>query len=150
MRIILIIPCGKKKRKGTYKAKELYIGSYFRAHLLFAETFFRESFLIFSAKYGLIYPETVIKTYDVTFTKGKSDWIKDEKIKEQIEKYILRKFELIISLGGKNYAGRLSSIFSKFFNIKISTPLVGMGLGKQISLLTKSVKLGRIIFPLYC
>jgi len=149
MKVALIIPCGKRKRKGRYKAEELYIGPYFKAHLQFAKTFFVSDFFIFSAKYGVIPPGMEIQTYDVSFNKAHKCQIDNKVVEKQIKRYLLNKYNFVIVLGGKHYVARLKEIFSKNPNIKISTPLVGLGLGKQIALLTKSVKLKKIIFPIY-
>jgi len=143
---ILIIPCGKKKREGKHRAKELYTGPYFKACLNFAEKFFPKSYFIFSAKYGLLHPDEMVESYDVTFKRKNSSTVKVERLREQLQKFNLIDKSLVV-LGGKDYIERLIRAL-KAPN-RLVAPLKGFGLGRQISIMTRSVRLNTIIFPIF-
>ena len=64
---VILVGCVKTKRSGRSAAKDLYDSPLWRARRAYAEQFC-VPWHILSAKYGLLAPETVIRTYDVTLT----------------------------------------------------------------------------------
>jgi hypothetical protein len=68
--IIGLISYGKKKRQGTHKARDLYIGTYFSKTLNYAQTQC-EIVYILSAKYGLVELDQTIHSYELKITQLK-------------------------------------------------------------------------------
>jgi hypothetical protein len=63
--MICLVACGKKKRTYSCRARDMYIGSMFRARLAFAEMK-QYTIYIISAKYGLLCLTDIISPYDKT------------------------------------------------------------------------------------
>ena len=105
---LLIIPCSKIKiwhknpQIKHIKAKDAYISPYFKLCRKFAESI-DISWLIFSAKYGLISPDFIIPcNYDVSFNRNYDDKI-ISKIIKQAEVHKIYTFHKIYSFCGENY-----------------------------------------------
>lgn len=62
---IVLIGCGKSKNPSDAAAQDIYTGNLFRARRAYAEAS-GAPWLIASAKHGLLPPDRVISTYDVT------------------------------------------------------------------------------------
>ena len=129
---IIIIPCGAKKRNGTYPAKELYTGVYFRACLKWALSIIEpENIYILSAKYGILALNDIIATYDIRMGEYNSIKLADI-YKQVIDKNLINK--KCIAIGGKNYTNICKQIWQDCI-----TPLAGKGgLGHQISWLNNN------------
>lgn len=63
--MMILVSCGNRKLDHPAPAKDLYVGSYFKSARRAAEST-GQPWLIVSAKYGIIDPETVIAPYDAT------------------------------------------------------------------------------------
>lgn len=123
--ILIIIPCSKIKiwdknpKIKHVKAKDAYISPYFKLCRRFAERI-GASWLIFSAKYGLISPEFIIpNNYDVSFNRNYDDEIISKTI-EQAKEHEIYNFNKIYSLCGENYNKILRStlrVYEKSFII---------------------------------
>ena len=58
----------KNPQKRSVKAKDVYIGSFAKKCIEYAENFYPESWIILSAKHGFLEPDEVIQnSYDVCF-----------------------------------------------------------------------------------
>jgi hypothetical protein len=135
MRVLCIAPCGSKKiwhinsSAGATKAKDVYIGSFAKKCIEYAEKFHRGNYRILSAKYGFISPDFKIpQDYNVTFNRPSSNMVTIELLNRQIrEQKLDKKYDKIIVLGGKEYVKRIHEVFAG--NL-IETPLSkckGMG-----------------------
>ena len=62
---IAVVGCARRKLDGPAPADQLYIGTYFRACYRAARVIAPGRVFILSAKYGLLRPEEVIRTYDL-------------------------------------------------------------------------------------
>jgi hypothetical protein len=111
-KVALVIACGSQKiwtkqpELGPIAAREAYIGSLFRAFRRYAEKFYANDWFIFSAKYGLITPDTAIENYDVTFALKSPSAISLELLHDQC-RIILCRYGRVISLAGNTYNRRL-------------------------------------------
>ncbi len=74
MKVLRVIACGSKKRKGFHKAKDLYLGGLFILARRWAEQS-QGNWAILSAKHGLLFPDEIVESYDYTFKKAPKDWI---------------------------------------------------------------------------
>ena len=61
---IIIVGCGRRKKRSVAKARRLYVSDQFRACRAVAETL-SASYLILSARHGLIAPDTTLDPYDL-------------------------------------------------------------------------------------
>jgi len=119
MKTLVIVPCGKSKiwdknpAPQFVKAKEAYTGTYFSLNRKYAEKF-GDGWIILSAKYGFINPDTMIENYDISFNSKKTNPISTEILKNQIKNYELSSFGQIIGLGGQKYRDRISKSFAEY------------------------------------
>lgn len=67
-----IVGCGAAKKDGTHPAKELYTSNYFQLKREYAEKCCN-GWVILSAKYGVIEPDTEITSYDTTIDDMSED-----------------------------------------------------------------------------
>lgn len=133
--MIVIIPCGSKKRQHETRAENLYVGSYFKMNLKWAKSVTSdEQIYILSAKHGLLKLNQKIKPYEQYM--GKPGSISIETLQKQILALNLVN-KTIIALGGSNYINALQKT-----GLQIKTPVAGFPMGKQIQLLKKN--LGKI------
>jgi hypothetical protein len=128
---LVVIPCGKAKiwdrepKRGPTLARDAYIGSPFKVNRRYAERF-GDAWVILSAKYGFIPPDFVIPgPYNVTFNDGSTEPIKTSALREQVRGQGLDEFELVISLGGQEYAAVISDAFA---DTKLVFPFRGRSL----------------------
>jgi hypothetical protein len=128
--VIAVIGCGKAKLDRAAPARELYVGQYFRACLLAAETVASGRVFILSAKYGLIKPAQVIEPYDLTV--GQPGAVGAEVV--YLQAAILGvESEPVTALCGARYVALIRDVW----NPRLSTPLAGMGIGRQLQALAR-------------
>jgi len=135
MKELYILPCSKTKIWDTNSRLEplqpsgdVYKGQLHLKGKSFVK-FYQTSdpaYLILSAKYGFIYPETKIENYNETFKSKKPDL---KFLGDQIRKYCLYDTELVIVLGGSVYANVVRRVFK---NSKICVPLQFMPIGMML------------------
>lgn len=101
---IVLVGCTKQKRDGTHKARDLYDESpLFRKRRVYADRF---EWYILSAKYGLIWPEAEVETYDTHITEvDETEWA--ESVLERLDNMVSRDDEVRI-LAGKAYVDPLT------------------------------------------
>ena len=66
MKRIVLISCVKRKADHAAKARDLYISSWFRLAIRYAESLQPDQVLILSAKYGLLALDAVVEPYEKT------------------------------------------------------------------------------------
>ncbi|KKK65762.1 hypothetical protein LCGC14_2970890, partial [marine sediment metagenome] len=116
---LYILPCSKTKiwdinsqLKPLQPSGTVYQGQLHLKGKSFVK-FYQKSdpaYLILSAKYGFIYPETMIENYNETFKSKKPDL---KFLGDQIRKYGLYDTKVVIVLGGSAYANVVKSVFKK-------------------------------------
>ena len=129
---IALIPCSKSKKKGIYRAYELYSPSkMFRWYVKYANMYC-EDWYILSAKHGLISKDKLLQDYDYTLKYAKQKDVKSycEKISKQITDIIPVEYELIIFAWEK---------YTKYLNVshKIIKPLYMQKYWPRLSYLSK-------------
>lgn len=142
---LVIVPCGKSKiwnkqpHPKKVPAKDAYISSYFRLCRLYAEKF-SDKWVIFSGKYGIITPDTLIENYD---NKLNYKTVNDEfyhKIKRQIEE-LLKKYDIIVSLCGEDYFRVIEkAIGDNKLKEKVYNPLSGLRIGERMKKLKECIE----------
>ncbi len=142
---LVIIGCGKSKSWDRYpdavptKAKDIYIGPYFRLNRRYAERLGCD-WMVFSAKYGFMRPDFVIpRSYDVTFNKRSTCPISVPELKRQVEEQGLGRYDEITVLGGRDYVDRVSESFAHT-HAKIEAPFAGYGMGQQMHMINERLR----------
>ena len=124
--MMVIVACGAKKLDRPARARDLYVGSYFRACLAYALAIaLAKDIFILSAKYGLIGINDQIEPYDLKM--GEPGSLTVSALSDQAGFGGLFD-EKVTVLGGKLYVGLCRKVWPK-----LEGPLEGKGgLGKQI------------------
>ena len=132
MRKLFLLACSGTKLDKPARAKDLYIGQAFKLAMLSAEKADADV-LILSAKHGVVHPDQILEPYDCSLlrrsTSWRTEWAKNTA--KQLSKYKDRPTTI---LAGKFYASAATGFSNK------STPLAGLGIGQQLSVLSKMSK----------
>lgn len=136
MKKIILISCVSKKLDKKAKAKDLYVSSLFKKNLKYAETLKPDLIFILSAKYGLLSLDKEISPYDLTLNSMTQDEIKiwANEVLIQLKKLTDLNVDKFIFLAGNNYRKYLVPHIKNY-----SVPMEGLGIGEQLSWLTKNV-----------
>lgn len=133
---VVVIPCSGLKLSYPAPARDLYTGTFFRKALALADRCDADLY-IFSAKYGLIHPDTVIAPYDLVLwynsamraahKRGKSlpplACPKAVTALKQAANVILQRYSKRVYLMSKKYCAQL---------VPGDQPLSNLQLGKQL------------------
>jgi hypothetical protein len=146
MKILCIVPCGKKKIwdknpvVGETKAKDAYIGLYAKTCKEYAERFYPSSWCFLSAKYGFLFPDDIVKgNYNISFKNKSSNPITSEELIKQAMDKGLNTYDKIISLGGKDY----SKVIKEVFRDKVVyEPLKNLKIGQKLQKLKNAINEG--------
>ena len=116
MRILAVLPCGKKKiwdktpDVGPMKVKDVYIGTLHRLTRQYAEIF-ADEWVILSGKYGFRSKNEMINgDYDITFGMKGTDVIASRVLKQQIHRQGLDQYDRAIILTGKKHQRVIEAI----------------------------------------
>jgi hypothetical protein len=152
--LLVVVPCGQTKiwkfdpKHGPAKAMDAYTGSPFQVNKSFAQLF-SDRWVILSAKYGFMDPEFMIpEDYDVAFKKPATKPISLNELEKQVQEKNLLDFNIVVALGGEEYADIITRLFSK--HSKVVAPAKGLALGiglqrmKSLLNLTREEMLRRI------
>jgi hypothetical protein len=127
MRVGLVACCGHKK-DGRHQAGEIYQSALFKKSRAWVEANC-DTWMILSARHGLLSPRDEISTYDMTLNdmsaEQKRAW--SEKVRHQLKQF---SGDELVVLAGKNYCGWTDGF-------DVTRPLEGMGIGQQLQFLTK-------------
>ncbi len=136
MKVALISCCGLKLQEPA-PAEQLYQSTLFKKNLAYAKQIADQVFIL-SAELGLVQLDQVIEPYDFTLTKQSKQFklIWSEFVAEQLELVVPAGAELTI-LAGRSYRDHLLPFLDSY---TVQVPLAGMGIGEQLSWLTKEVK----------
>jgi len=142
---LCIVPCGslkiwdKNPNAGPTRARDVYIGAFAKKCIEYAETFYPNSYVILSAKYGFLFPDELIpESYNVTFNDPKTNPISVDELRKQAEKKRLMKYDEIVVVAGSRYVEIAKKVF---IGKKIITPLKGLGgMGPMISAMKRAIK----------
>jgi len=132
--MMVIVACGAKKLDREARARDLYVGPYFKACLAYAmEIAPAKDIFILSAKHGLIGINDHIEPYDKKF--GDPFSVTEFSLTEYVEFCGLLD-EKVIVLGGRKYVGLCRKVWKK-----LEAPLEGKGgLGTQIAWMRSQTK----------
>lgn len=146
---LVILPCGKLKiwsknfLAGPTPAKDAYISPIFKVHREYAECVATE-WRILSAWYGFLHPEAVIEDYDARFRASDlqpRNWWRLKGLWQQAR--ALPHCERVILLGGALYRQVMKrALEGLYLPCEITEPFAGLGLGRTMSALRKSISNG--------
>ena len=140
MQKIYLIGCGSKKLAGRHKAKDLYISSYFRKKLEYAQHKGGPYFIL-SAKCGLLDPEREVCSYNLSIKDLSADekrtWAKN--VEDKLVEQFPDSETVFVMLCGKDYWGPVAA---RIGEERCEFPLAHMGIGKQLRFLTEAMENG--------
>ena len=132
--MLVIIPCGQSKGwdgqpdRGPVKARDAYTGTPFRMNRACAEAF-ASWWVILSAKYGFISPDSLIPgPYNVTFKKRATNPVGLTMLISQIKELRLDEAPKVIGLGGKEYRTMIERAFASI-DCFLVFPFSGLPIG---------------------
>jgi len=131
MKTIYLVSCVSEKRNTPMPAEELYDSDLFRK----ASSFIKKkgaSWLILSAKYGVVNPATIIEPYNETLNKmgvgQRRVWA--SRVSEELKKYI-HPGDTVVFFAGARYREFLIEPILKI-GCHIEIPMDGLRIGKQL------------------
>ena len=140
MKTIVLVSCTSMKKKGFYKAKELYNSPWFHKVLSIVERM-GDQWYIISAEHGLLDPNQIILDYNTTLLKMKKnqreDWAK-KVLKDFLP--LVESGDKVIILAGKYYREFLEPELIKK-GVTIEVPTKHLTTGKQLEWLDQQRKL---------
>lgn len=129
---MIVIGCGKAKRAEPAAARDLYVGSLFRAARHYAELS-GQRWVILSAAHGIVDPQVVLRPYDQTLA-FRSRWQRQRwalHTADSVFERLAHGIEVVEILAGKTYADPLAKALESL-EVEVSKPLEGLGLGQRI------------------
>jgi hypothetical protein len=145
--VLVIVPCGRSKTWDRYpdagptRADQAYTGAPFVVNRAHAERF-GDDWLILSAKYGFVRPETVIPgPYEVTFKRASTNPIGVEELRSQIKELGLDRYPLVIVLGGREYREITRNAFDGLLP-RLVFPFAGLPIGKMMRATKQAIASG--------
>ncbi len=124
MPVLAVVPCGKLKLTHPAPAKDMYIGTFFKAVYRFALKH-SNRIVIVSAKYGVLEPDQTISPYDVTLSKVSKEYRREwsEKVAPTLQEFVDKGYTLLYLCNKRYREGCPAGL----------TPLEGKGgMGEQI------------------
>lgn len=134
--MLIIVPCGARKRPEPSPARELYVGAQFAMTWKAAEAIKARAggrIVILSGLHGLVDPETVIAPYEQRM--GRKGCVDAATLRQQAARYAADAGEVVV-LAGKDYAVPALDIWPHAL-----TPLLGLGgIGYQRQALSRLIR----------
>lgn len=134
MKILCIVPCGAQKvwdkipTAGPVIAEAVYTGPFAKKCREYAKLNYKKSWYILSAKYGFLSPDDVVPgPYNVSFNDKSTNPITATKLRLQIQKKELNKYNAIVVLGGKHYVQIVKEVFPRKSIISPLSKCKGIG-----------------------
>jgi hypothetical protein len=135
MRQIVLISCVKTKLEGRVRARDLFISSYFKKRLKYAESLNPDRIFILSSKYGLLTLDEKVESYDVELSKmpaaKRRQWASG--VLASLKKSTDLKRENFIILASRQYR---EYILAEIKHYEI--PMEGLSRGKQLQWLNEN------------
>lgn len=131
---MIVIGCGSAKRAEASKARDLYVGSLFRAGRRYAEASGRP-WLILSAVHGVIGPDVWLRPYDQKLTGSVQATIEWARLASDAIAARLGPGERVELLAGKLYADPVGEELARAGIVAVQ-PLRGLSLGHRLQKLS--------------
>lgn len=135
---LVILNCTKSKNRGRWEARKLYDKSaIFRKFKDYCKKY-QYDYIIISAKYGVLFPTSIIEYYDKTLKNKKDINELAQKLKTSLPK-IIDKYDKIIVFCSQKYVKAFSFLIATS-NDKFSFPLKHLRIGERSKWLSKKIK----------
>lgn len=137
--MVVVIPCGGKKRPGRWKAFQLYSGPYFEKALAAAlRLTTKDRIFILSGKHGLLRLDQEVDSYEQRIDAPGA--ITAPAVAEQAAALGIAREPSVVVLAGSVYAGIAKTVWPD-----AQTPLLGLpGMGYQMQFLKDVATSGRL------
>jgi hypothetical protein len=146
-RVLIIVPSGRAKiwdkhpSHGAAPAQEAYTGAPFGLNRSYAEQF-GDAWVILSAKYGFVPPESPIPgPYEVTFKRPATGSVTIDQLREQIYDLSLDDFPVVVGLGGKEYRAAIGRAFAGL-PARVFFPFAGLPIGRSMQATKRAIQSG--------
>ncbi len=134
-----LISCVSKKRPRAAEAKDLYDSALFAKSRKFIEQRC-DSWLILSAKYGLVNPTDVIEPYEETLNtksrRERNDWT--DRVWAAL-RHRLRPNDCVTILAGERYRENLVRLITEY-GCLVDVPMQGLSIGRQLQWLARQLE----------
>jgi hypothetical protein len=136
MTTIGLVGCAAGKLSRPAPARELYTSQLFRKAAAYAEAN-SDRWYVLSAKHGLVAPDTVLEPYDMKLghKSGPPIWEWAARVSDQLELALLGDVNVeLLVLAGEQYR---TCLWRNPHPARV--PMEGMGIGEQLSFLTREL-----------
>ncbi|MGH9829895.1 MAG: DUF6884 domain-containing protein, partial [Blastocatellia bacterium] len=126
---LVVVPCGRAKAwarnpdLGPTPARHAYVGGQFSAARRYAEAQ-SSGWVILSAKYGFIAPDTLIENYDVAFSKLINGYYRPVEMPGQVSPETLR--AQAEKLAAEHAGREVVCLVADAYRLKIETAFAGL------------------------
>jgi cytoplasmic iron level regulating protein YaaA (DUF328/UPF0246 family) len=140
---LVVVPCGRSKiwskypHLGPTPARDAYTGAPFHVNREFAEKM-SDRWIILSAKYGFIDPDTPIQHYEVTFKRKSTNPVSVTALRKQAIDMGLFDFSKVIVLGGTEYRKVVAEAFAGA-DVRLEFPFAGLPLGQAMQAAKRAI-----------
>lgn len=135
---VALVACVKSKRKTAHRAADLYQSALFLGLSRYAKAN-ADSWYILSAQHHLLDPSAVIEPYEKSLNSMKAyervEW--GRHVQRQLEQVLQPGVEVIL-LAGARYREHIEPFLVER-GLKVSVPLRGLGIGRQLAWLRKEL-----------
>jgi len=145
---LIVIACGKRKiwddERGAAEcpAKNAYTGPFFKVNRRYAERFAANDWMILSARFGFLRPDTMITNYNATFSGQSADTIGADQLRVSARQAGVTEYNEMEVLGGSEYVERLREALAGY-PAKILTPYADCGgIGDMMGKATRAISGG--------
>ncbi len=139
MKTIGLLACAKDKQSGQHKAGDLYQSPLFSLGKTYLERHC-DAWFILSAKHGLLHPDRVIESYDITLntftTSQRKEWA--AMVWKDLESVVKAQPIQVVILAGRKYREHLERMLVNSGS-QILVPMAGLGIGQQLAWLKKQI-----------
>jgi hypothetical protein len=147
-RRLVVVACGKTKvwerepHRGTCPAREAYIGPFFSSNRRYADRFAPGAWMILSARFGFLRPDTPITDYNTTFLDPSTGPLEADQLRVSALQAGVTEYDEVEVLGGAEYVQRVREALGGEA-VRILTPYVGCpGNGEMMGLAKAAVESG--------
>lgn len=137
---VYVVACVASKAEPACKAQDLYTSQWFKAARAYVEAKMgpRDTWLIVSAKHGVLLPDQVVAPYDATLNrmsaKQRRAW--GDSVSDELSA-IFPRYVRVELLAGEHYREALAPWTR---NHRTATPLRGLGIGEQLGYFARETR----------
>lgn len=145
---LIVIACGKRKvwdedpNHDECSAKDAYRGQFFTVNRKYAERFAPNDWMILSARFGFLHPDTPITDYNATFNEKTDEVISPDQLRVTAIHLGVHEYDKIEVLGGRAYVEQARSSLQGY-PVRVLAPYSDCGgIGEMMGKATKAIRAG--------